>query len=76
MGLGQWSAIRIQATPSRSMPEPPRILNQFVQEEEDGEPPIVESLFADRFELIWQRPPDNGEPIDFYSIKYCPVSKF
>lgn len=73
VGLGQWSAIRVQGTPSRSTPETPKILNQFAQEVEEGELPIITSMFPDRFELIWSRPPDNGEPIDFYSIKYCPV---
>jgi len=73
VGLGQWSAIRVQGTPSRSVPQSPKILNQFVQEE--GEIPIATSVYADKFEMTWSRPPDNGEPIDFYSIKYCPVRK-
>lgn len=76
VGLGQWSAIRIQATPSRSVPEPPKILNQYAQQPEDGELPIVLSVYPDKFDLIWSRPNDNGEPIDYYTIKYCPVSNF
>lgn len=73
MGLGQWGSILVQSTPSRSVPEQPKILNHFTEEEE-GEMPIVASTYADRFELIWSRPADNGEPIDFYTIRYCPVS--
>ncbi|XP_070493572.1 fasciclin-2 [Chironomus tepperi] len=74
VGLGQWSAIRVQGTPSRSVPQSPKILNQFTHQEE-GEIPIATSIYADKFEMTWSRPPDNGEPIDFYSIKYCPGSK-
>lgn len=75
VGLGQWSAIIVQGTPRRSSPEAPKILNQFAQEDlEDGEIPIIASTYSDRFELIWNRPADNGEPIDFYTIRYCPVS--
>lgn len=74
VGLGQWSAIRVQATPPRTVPEPPRILNQFVNQDlEEGEIPIISSSYSDRFELIWKHPADNGEPIDFYIIRYCPV---
>lgn len=75
MGLGQWSAIRVQGTPSRSVPQSPKILNQFTHQEE-GEIPIATSVYADKFEMTWSRPPDNGEPIDFYSIKYCPVRNY
>lgn len=75
VGLGQWSAIRVQGTPSRSVPESPRILNKYAQEEqEEGEIPIIASAYSDKFEIIWNRPADNGEPIDFYTIRYCPVS--
>jgi neural cell adhesion molecule len=75
VGLGRWSAIRVQGTPSRSVPESPRILNKFAQEEQyEGDIPIIASTYSDRFEIIWNRPADNGEPIDFYTIRYCPVS--
>lgn len=76
VGLGQWSAVRVQGTPSRSVPEPPKILNQFAQQPEEGELPIALSMYPDKFDLIWSRPNDNGEPIDYYSIKFCPVSTF
>lgn len=77
VGLGVFSAMRVQPTPPRSVPEAPKVLNQFTQEvEEEGELPIIASTYADRFELMWNRPADNGEPIDFYTIKYCPVSIF
>lgn len=75
VGLGQWSAIRVQGTPPRSVPESPKVLNKYAQEDhEEGEIPIIASTYSDRFEIMWNRPADNGEPIDFYTIKYCPVS--
>jgi neural cell adhesion molecule len=52
------------------------LLHQPVQSplpDEDDEP-IVISPYADHFELRWNVPADNGEPIDFYQIRYCPVS--
>ncbi|CRL04468.1 CLUMA_CG017550, isoform A [Clunio marinus] len=76
VGLGQWSPTVIQGTPSRSVPVAPRILNQFTQEEQaDGELPIIASTYSDKFELIWNRPADNGDPIDFFTIRYCPGGK-
>jgi neural cell adhesion molecule len=76
VGLGQWSAERLLKTLDRSVPEKPEILNVFTQNKDgENEIPIVTSTYSDRSELIWKQPEDNGEPIDFYSIKYCPVSK-
>lgn len=77
VGLGQWSAVRVQGTPSRSVPEAPKILNKYTQESEDeNDVPIIASTYSDRFELMWNRPADNGEPIDFYTIRYCRVSEY
>ena len=71
--MGQWGAYKVQSTPTRSVPEPPKILHLPVQEE-DGEESIVTSPYADQFELRWNVPADNGEPIDYYQVSYCPVS--
>lgn len=43
-------------------------------QEEDGEESIITSLYPDEFEMRWNVPADNGEPIDYYQIHYCPVS--
>lgn len=75
VGLSQWGAYINQATPRRSVPEPPKILHNVVQNADNkDEEPLVMSPYADHFDLSWSTPPDNGEPINFYQIKYCPVS--
>lgn len=77
VGLGLWAASRVQTTPRRSAPETPRILHSTVQNEEtagDAEDPIVVSPYSDHFELGWSVPADNGEPINFYQVRFCPVS--
>ena len=76
VGLGPFGAIVEQGTPKRSEPEVPKVLHAPIQEEseEDGDA-IVASPYADHFELRWNIPADNGEPIVYYKIRYCPVSK-
>ena len=74
VGLSQWGAYVDQSTPRRSEPETPRILHTPIQDEEEDSDPIVTSPYADHFDMRWSIPVDNGEPIDMYRIKYCPVS--
>lgn len=73
VGLGQWGAYKQQSTPVRSVPEPPRILHA-TDKNTDDEEQIVVSPYSDHFDLTWQISADNGEPINFYQVKYCPVS--
>ena len=74
VGLGQWGAYKTQSTPRRSAPEAPRILHSTVQNaDSQDDDPIVVSPYSDHFELTWSVPADNGEPINFYQVKYCPV---
>lgn len=74
VGLSQWGAYLLQSTPARSVPEPPKILhNNVMNADRKDEEPLVVSPYSDHFELGWSIPPDNGEPINFYQIKYCPV---
>jgi neural cell adhesion molecule len=77
VGIGQFGAYRTQSTPTRSVPEAPKLLHQPIQpaSPEEGEDAIVISPYADHFELRWNVPADNGEPIDSYQIRYCPVSE-
>lgn len=72
VGLGNWGVNQKQSTPRRSAPEEPKPLHSPVQN--DKEEPVVVSPYSDHFELRWGVPADNGEPIDHYQIKYCPVS--
>lgn len=74
VGLSRWDAYVLQSTPARSVPEPPKILHNNVQNlDRKDEEPLIVSPYSDHFELGWSVPPDNGEPINFYQIKYCPV---
>ncbi|XP_054731043.1 fasciclin-2 isoform X1 [Anastrepha obliqua] len=73
VGLGMWGVNQQQSTPRRSAPEEPKPLHSPVQN--DKEEPVVVSPYSDHFELRWSVPADNGEPIDFYQIKYCPGVK-
>lgn len=69
VGLGPFDASQHLQMPKRSYPEEPKILNQPLQEG------YVASPYAERFELRWKIPADNGEPIELYQIKYCRVQK-
>ncbi|XP_061402949.1 fasciclin-2 isoform X3 [Musca vetustissima] len=73
VGLGMWGVNTQQSTPKRSAPEEPKPLHSPVQN--DIEEPVVVSPYSDHFELRWSVPADNGEPIDFYQVKYCPGVK-
>lgn len=75
VGVGQFGAQRTQSTPRRSAPEVPRTLHTVIQEgSEDNGDPIISSPYADHFELRWNTPNDNGEPINSYEIRFCAVS--
>lgn len=69
VGFGNWAAPEYHTMPKRSNPEEPHILSNSA---EDG---VVMSPYSDKYELTWKIPADNGEPIDQYSIKYCPVKR-
>lgn len=68
VGFGNWAAPEHHTMPKRSYPEEPPILANF------GEDGVVMSPYSDKYELTWKVPAHNGEPIDQYTIKYCPVS--
>ena len=68
VGLGDWADVQHHTMPKRSNPEEPRILSM----QKDGE--VVLSPYSDHYQLTWKIPADNGERIDQYTIKFCPVS--
>ncbi|XP_026481817.1 fasciclin-2-like [Ctenocephalides felis] len=72
VGPGPYSNNIAQATPRRSPPEEPKLLVGVSNEVDGG---IVTSPYADHYELRWKIPADNGEPIDYYQLRYCPVQR-
>lgn len=68
VGFSIWSANVVMTMPRRAAPEEPRILNPIIEEG------YVVSPYSDRMEVRWKIPADNGEAIDKYQIRYCPVS--
>lgn len=52
----------------RSPPEQPKWW------ENESPESLIHGKYADRYELRWRVPANNGEPIDMYEISYCPVS--
>lgn len=59
--------------PTRSVPTEPKIL--VPQENAGLRDILVNSPYADHYELRWKVPHDNGDPIDHYVIRYC-VTEF
>lgn len=76
VGLSLWSAFRTLSTPRRSEPAAPKVLHKIENEDSRDEEPLIVSPYSAHFELSWSIPADNGEPINYYQVKYCPVSKF
>lgn len=73
VGLGGFSGNRQITMPRRSVPTEPKILVSNLEEGNTREY-VALSPYADHFELRWNVPADNGDPIDSYIIKYCIVS--
>ncbi|KAI4463547.1 ctx-related type i transmembrane protein [Holotrichia oblita] len=74
VGIGGYGGGNQQYTmPTRSVPTEPKIL---VPAEYAGLRDIlVNSPYADHYELRWKVPHDNGDPIDYYVIRFC-VTEF
>ncbi|XP_070156465.1 fasciclin-2 isoform X2 [Polyergus mexicanus] len=68
VGLGNWGGEQHETTPGRTVPNQPKILTTPGSEYE-------QSAFNNQYELSWLAPPDNGEPIDMYLIKYCQIRR-
>lgn len=79
VGLGAWGGDQQWTMPKRSVPAEPRILstNYDLGEENNYVPEdvITNSPYANHFELRWNVPNDNGDPILSYIIRYCVVSQ-
>lgn len=68
VGFGPWSSYISETTPIRNVPNQPKLYPAVNRELEYDLSP-----YNSQYELRWIAPPDNGEPIDFYEIKYCEV---
>lgn len=78
VGMGPWRSIEAITMPRRSEPSEPKILvedhNQNQQENAVNREDIYTiSQYADHYELRWNVPNDNGDPIQHYLIRYCEV---
>ncbi len=67
VGYGEWSREETHTMPKRAAPEEPYIIAKT-------ENKVVSTPYADRYELLWSAPPNNGEPIDYFEVAYYPVS--
>lgn len=78
VGFGPWQNGPMITMPRRSEPAEPKIYqpNHVLDNSSNRQDVIVVSPYADHFELRWQVPNDNGDPIDVYLIRYCVVSIF
>ncbi|XP_049841265.1 fasciclin-2 isoform X2 [Schistocerca gregaria] len=76
VGFGPWSSQQTHTTPRISAPEEPRLLGLPLSATSGNENEVVVSPYPNRYELRWQVPADNGEPITHYSVKSCPVEKY
>ncbi|XP_020277616.1 fasciclin-2 isoform X2 [Pseudomyrmex gracilis] len=66
VGMGNWGNNRYDSTHSRTVPNKPKILTTSDSKYE-------QSAYSNQYELKWLTPPDNGEPIDLYVIKFCEI---
>ncbi|XP_013194959.1 fasciclin-2 isoform X2 [Amyelois transitella] len=69
VGAGVWGAPLTVIMPRRSAPEQPKWRENISSES------LIRGMYADKYELKWKVPANNGEPIDMYEISYCPVLK-
>ncbi|GLH09895.1 Fasciclin-2, partial [Gryllus bimaculatus] len=73
VGTGPWGATQIIVMPKRSPPEPPPLLDRpmmFEHPEAPVDTPVM-SAYPTHFELRWNIPADNGEPIRSYHVTWC-----
>ncbi|XP_050308211.1 fasciclin-2-like isoform X2 [Anthonomus grandis grandis] len=72
VGLGPFVNGPSMRMPRRSQPNAPLILTPNLNHTVDE---IYVAPHANRFDLRWNVPADNGEPIDYYLIRYCKIAQ-
>lgn len=67
VGTGTWSEFLQVFTPEKSTPEPPIWDTAFLNDAID----ITDKLHSHL--VSWKTPEVNGDPIDYYVLRYCPL---
>lgn len=79
VGMGAFINTESITMPRRSEPAEPKFLieSHTIRDENSSnrEDMVTLSPYADHFELRWNVPTDNGDPIQHYLIRYCKVSQ-
>ncbi|CAH1281448.1 unnamed protein product [Diabrotica balteata] len=76
VGMGAFANVQTIPMPRRSAPSEPKMIveNHSINEGNKGDI-VVPSPYADRFEIRWSVPNDNGDRITNYFIRYCVTEK-
>lgn len=79
VGMGIWTNAETISMPRRSEPAEPKMLlppTSIIDSNVSNRADMVAlSHFPDHFELRWNVPNDNGDPIIGYEIRYCKTEK-
>ncbi|XP_045480694.1 fasciclin-2 isoform X2 [Harmonia axyridis] len=79
VGIGAWSNQETISMPRRSEPAEPKILlpsHSYIDENSSSRQDLVAvSPYADRYDMRWNVPNSNGDPIIRYIIRYCQTEK-
>ncbi|XP_066245043.1 fasciclin-2 isoform X2 [Euwallacea similis] len=73
VGLGPWTNGPVIMMPRRSAPAEPTILVPGVVNLTETKE--FSAPYSNHFEIRWNVPADNGEPIEHYLIRFCQVHK-
>ncbi|XP_012278809.1 fasciclin-2 isoform X2 [Orussus abietinus] len=69
VGFGNWGNYLKESTPRRTVPSEPIMTSKPPSGQE------YDSVnYHNQYQLMWTIPPDNGEPIDLYQIRYCQMN--
>ncbi|KAL3267024.1 hypothetical protein HHI36_011167 [Cryptolaemus montrouzieri] len=79
VGMGLWTNAETISMPRRSEPAEPKILlpsHSIIDENNSNRQDLVAiSPYADRYDLRWNVPNSNGDPITRYIVRYCKTEK-
>lgn len=67
VGLGNWGSNIRETTPTRTVPNQPKIITSMTEYDP--------STYSNQYEISWLVPADNGDPIDMYQIRFCQLNR-